>query len=90
MSFIVFLRLFTAGHVQLLIHFEQRIVKMLHELSPGESHKFCMGVDAAERIMELVDGSVMHVMKDCAHWPQWERPEEHDTAVCQFLDSINV
>ena len=48
------------------------------------------GVDAAERIMELVDGAVMHVMKDCAHWPQWERPEEHDTAVCQFLDTINV
>ena len=47
------------------------------------------GVDAADRITELIDGASMHVMKDCAHWPQWERPEEHDMVVCQFLDTIN-
>jgi pimeloyl-ACP methyl ester carboxylesterase len=26
-------------------------------------------------------------MKGCAHWPQWERPEEHDTVVCDFMRS---
>ena len=43
------------------------------------------GVDAAERLHQLVEGSVLHVMEGCAHWPQWERPEEHDAVVCQFL-----
>ena len=44
------------------------------------------GVDAAERLHQLVEGSVLHVMEGCAHWPQWERPDEHDAAVCQFLN----
>ena len=43
------------------------------------------GVDAAERLHQLVEGSVLHVMEGCAHWPQWERPQEHDAVVCQFL-----
>ena len=43
------------------------------------------GVDAAERLHQLVEGSVLHVMEGCAHWPQWERPEEHDAVVSQFL-----
>ena len=43
------------------------------------------GVDAAERLHQLIEGSALHVMKGCAHWPQWERPEEHDTVVCEFL-----
>lgn len=43
------------------------------------------GVDAAERLHHLVKGSALHVMKGCAHWPQWERPEEHDAVVCRFL-----
>ena len=48
------------------------------------------GVDAAVRLTELIKGATMHIMKDCAHWPQWERPEEHDTVVCQFLDNVNA
>ena len=43
------------------------------------------GVDAAERLHQLVEGSALHVMEGCAHWPQWERPQEHDAVVCQFL-----
>ena len=43
------------------------------------------GVDAAERLHQLVEGSALHVMEGCAHWPQWERPGEHDAVVCQFL-----
>jgi len=43
------------------------------------------GVDAAERLHQLGEGSALHVMEGCAHWPQWERPEEHDAVVCQFL-----
>ena len=43
------------------------------------------GIDAAERLHQLVEGSALHVMEGCAHWPQWERPAEHDAVVCQFL-----
>lgn len=43
------------------------------------------GVDAAERLHQLVEGSALHVMEGCAHWPQWERPAEHDAVISQFL-----
>jgi pimeloyl-ACP methyl ester carboxylesterase len=26
-----------------------------------------------------------YCMKDAAHWPQWEHPEEHDRVVTAFL-----
>ena len=45
------------------------------------------GTDAADRLEEIIPGSRKHVMKGCAHWPQWERPEEHDTVVCDFMRS---
>ena len=45
------------------------------------------GVDAAQRLHELIEESALHVMKGCAHWPQWERPEEHDTEIKRFLSS---
>lgn len=45
------------------------------------------GVDAAERLHELVEGSALYVMEGCAHWPQWERPREHDTEIKRFLSS---
>ena len=43
------------------------------------------GVDAAERLHDLIDASSLHIMEGCAHWPQWERPEEHDEVVARFL-----
>ena len=45
------------------------------------------GVDAAERLHQLIEGSTLHVMEGCAHWPQWERPAEHDAVISQFLRS---
>ena len=45
------------------------------------------GVDAAERLCQLIAGSELHVMEGCAHWPQWERPDEHDAVVCGFLEN---
>jgi len=45
------------------------------------------GVDAADRLEEIIPNTVKHVMMGCAHWPQWERPEEHDAVVCDFLTS---
>ena len=45
------------------------------------------GVDAAERLCQLIAGSELHVMEGCAHWPQWERPDEHDAVVRGFLEN---
>lgn len=45
------------------------------------------GVDAADRLAEIIPGSKKYVMAGCAHWPQWERPAEHDDVVCQFLNN---
>jgi pimeloyl-ACP methyl ester carboxylesterase len=27
----------------------------------------------------------MYVMRDAAHWPQWEHAEDHDRVVAAFL-----
>jgi 2-hydroxy-6-oxonona-2,4-dienedioate hydrolase len=43
------------------------------------------GTDAAERLRDIIPGAQMHVMAGCAHWPQWERPEEHDSVVGAFM-----
>lgn len=43
------------------------------------------GVDSAERLAQLIPGAKLHIMKDAAHWPQWEHDEEHDTVVRDFL-----
>ena len=45
------------------------------------------GVDAAERLCQLIAGSELHVMEGCAHWPQWERPDEHDAVVRGFFEN---
>ena len=45
------------------------------------------GVDAANRLEEIIPNASKHIMEGCAHWPQWERPEEHDSVVCDFMSS---
>jgi len=41
--------------------------------------------DVGERLHSLIKGSEYVLIKDAAHWPQWEHPEEHDEAVLSFL-----
>lgn len=43
------------------------------------------GEDAADRLAQIITGARKHIMRGCAHWPQWERPEEHDDVVSRFL-----
>jgi pimeloyl-ACP methyl ester carboxylesterase len=43
------------------------------------------GPDAGERVAKAIPGAEFYVMKDAAHWPQWEHPEEHDEVVTAFL-----
>jgi len=45
------------------------------------------GTDAADRLEEIIPGAQKHIMRGCAHWPQWERPEEHDDVVGAFMRS---
>jgi pimeloyl-ACP methyl ester carboxylesterase len=45
------------------------------------------GPDVAERLRRVIPDSRVHVMMGAAHWPQWEKPEEHDEVVIRFLES---
>jgi len=44
------------------------------------------GADVGERLAALVPGAQHYCINDAAHWPQWEKPEEHDRVVLAFLD----
>lgn len=43
------------------------------------------GIDAAEEIQRHIKGSELYIIRNAAHWPQWEHPEEHDRVVMDFL-----
>lgn len=43
------------------------------------------GPDTAYAMADAFPTSEVHIVKDAAHWPQWERPEEHDRVVIDFL-----
>lgn len=46
------------------------------------------GPEAADRLADIIPGAAKHIMQGCAHWPQWERPEEHDRVVAEFLATL--
>jgi pimeloyl-ACP methyl ester carboxylesterase len=48
------------------------------------------GEDAGQRLQKLIPGSSLYCIRDAAHWPQWEKPEEHDKAVLEFLAGVPV
>jgi len=43
------------------------------------------GADEAARLNRIIQRSDVYVIKGAAHWPQWERPEEHDEVVLRFI-----
>jgi pimeloyl-ACP methyl ester carboxylesterase len=43
------------------------------------------GPDAGRRVADLIPGAGFVCINDAAHWPQWEQPEAHDSAVIDFL-----
>jgi len=45
------------------------------------------GPDVGRRIAERIPGARFALIEDAAHWPQWEKPEEHDAIVGEFLGS---
>jgi pimeloyl-ACP methyl ester carboxylesterase len=48
------------------------------------------GADVGERLAALVPGASHYCIADAAHWPQWEKPEEHDRVVLAFLDGKTI
>ncbi|HLY64376.1 MAG TPA: alpha/beta hydrolase [Chloroflexota bacterium] len=42
-------------------------------------------VEVGEYFASLIPGAKFYLMKDAAHWPQWEHPEEHDRVIMDFL-----
>lgn len=49
------------------------------EHNPGE------GADLGEYFASLIPAGKFYLMKDAAHWPQWEKPEEHDQILIDFI-----
>jgi pimeloyl-ACP methyl ester carboxylesterase len=48
------------------------------------------GPDAGERLASCIPGAQFYCINDAAHWPQWEKPEEHDRVVTSFLRGETV
>jgi pimeloyl-ACP methyl ester carboxylesterase len=48
------------------------------------------GADVGERLASLIPGSAHYCINDAAHWPQWEKPEEHDNVVTAFLTGAPI
>jgi pimeloyl-ACP methyl ester carboxylesterase len=48
------------------------------------------GADVGERLASLIPGSAHYCINDAAHWPQWEKPEEHDNVVTAFLTGTPI
>lgn len=42
----------------------------------------------AEQAHRLIPGSRFHVIKDCGHWPQWEKAEEFNGLMMDFLCAV--
>ena len=41
-----------------------------------------------ERASKYIKGAKFHVMEDCGHWPQWEKPEEFNSLVHEYIQSL--
>ena len=42
-------------------------------------------VEEAKPIQDMIPNSELVVIKDAGHWPQWEKPEEFNTVLIDFL-----
>jgi 2-hydroxy-6-oxonona-2,4-dienedioate hydrolase/2-hydroxy-6-oxo-6-(2'-carboxyphenyl)-hexa-2,4-dienoate hydrolase len=41
--------------------------------------------ELGERFARMIPGARFYVMEDAGHWPQWEKPEEHDQVLIDFI-----
>ena len=59
--------------------FEPETLVFWTEHNPGQ------GPDYGEYVAGLLPGAKFYNMLDAAHWPQWEKPEEHDQVLIDFI-----
>jgi 2-hydroxy-6-oxonona-2,4-dienedioate hydrolase/2-hydroxy-6-oxo-6-(2'-carboxyphenyl)-hexa-2,4-dienoate hydrolase len=59
--------------------FEPETLVFWTEHNPGQ------GPDYGEYVARLIPGAKFYNMLDAAHWPQWEKPEEHDQVLIDFI-----
>lgn len=50
------------------------------------SHNPSATVDFGRRAAELIPDAEFALMEDCGHWPQWERPEEFNQIITDYLN----
>jgi pimeloyl-ACP methyl ester carboxylesterase len=43
------------------------------------------GPDYGEYVASCIPKASFYLMRDSGHWPQWEKPEEHDQVIVEFL-----
>ncbi|MEN2742523.1 alpha/beta hydrolase [Microbacterium sp. X-17] len=62
-----------------LARFEHETLVFWTDLNPG------YGPDYAEYVAGKLPNAKFYIMRDAAHWPQWEKPEEHDQVLIEFI-----
>ena len=62
-----------------LAKFQPEVLVFWTELNPGQ------GPDYAEYVADRLPNAKFYNMQDAAHWPQWEKPEEHDQVLIDFI-----
>ena len=45
------------------------------------------GPEYGRQLAGLIPNAQYHCIADAGHWPQWEKPEEHDAVVTEFLQT---
>lgn len=50
-------------------------------------HEPTGGVDTGERLAALIPDGELLVIRDAAHWPQWEEPQKFNERVVEFLST---
>jgi pimeloyl-ACP methyl ester carboxylesterase len=78
-------RLFSEETNEYLFEEEQLAHIRVPTLVIWTDHNPFQGIDAGHRLAKIIPGARFHLIKGAAHWPQWERPEEHDRVVLDFL-----
>ena len=69
-------RQYTAEEIQ---QFKPQSLVFWTEKNPGQSPAF------GEYVSNVIPGAKFYNMLDAAHWPQWEKPEEHDQVLIDFI-----
>ena len=65
---------------------KENLAKITHPtLVLWTEHNPGTGPEVGKKIASLIPGSEYYCINDAGHWPQWEKPEEHDQIVADFL-----